>query len=72
MVLLSEIISFSASVVPGLNRVREDILHQEDGPILQHGLQNLEGLKIQLPSDSGQWPSKDALAWKFEKFQRAA
>lgn len=53
-------------------QVRQDILHEEDGPILKHGLQRLEGLKIQFPSDSKQWPSKDALAWKFERFKRVA
>ncbi len=65
--------SFILGVTPDyLIKVREDIMLEEDGPILRHGLQGLEGLKIQLPSDSSQWPSQDALAWKFEKFQRAA
>ena len=45
---------------------------EDDGPIIKYGLQRLEGLKIQFHSDSKQWPSKDALAWKFEKFQKAA
>jgi putative restriction endonuclease len=65
--------SFILGVTPDyVIQVRQDILGEEDGPILKHGLQRLEGLKIQLPSDSRQWPSKDALAWKFEKFRRAA
>ena len=65
--------SFILGVTPDyIIQVRQDILREEDGPILKHGLQRLEGLKIQLPSDEGKWPSKDALAWKFEKFQRAA
>lgn len=65
--------SFILGVTPDYTiQVRQDILREEDGPILQHGLQRLEGLKIQLPSDSGQWPSKDALAWKFEKFLQTA
>ena len=65
--------SFILGVTPNyVIQVRQDILLEEDGPILQHGIQRLEGLKIQLPSDSEQWPSKDALAWKFEKFLQAA
>ncbi len=65
--------SFILGVTPDyIIQVRQDILGEEDGPILKHGLQRLEGLNIQLPSDSRQWPSKDALAWKFEKFLQAA
>ncbi len=65
--------SFMLGVTPDyIIQVRQDILREDDGPILKHGLQRLEGLKIQLPSDSKQWPSKDALAWKFEKFLQAA
>ena len=65
--------SFILGVTPDyVIQVRQDILREVDGPILQHGIQELEGLKIQLPSDSVQWPSQGALAWKFEKFLLAA
>ncbi len=65
--------SFILGVTPDyVLRVRSDVLDEEDGPLLRHGLQALEGQKILLPSSENQWPSQDALAWKYEKFQRAA
>jgi len=49
-------------------RVRTDILEEEDGPLLLHGLKELEGTTIQLPKQRDQWPSRDALAWKFAHY----
>ncbi|MBN2043594.1 MAG: HNH endonuclease [Anaerolineales bacterium] len=51
--------------------VREDILEEVDGPILKHGLQELHGSKIILPSRKIDWPDRDALAWRFERYQAA-
>jgi putative restriction endonuclease len=51
--------------------VRRDILEEEDGPILQHGLKELQGCKLVLPTSRVHWPSRDALAWRFEQFEKA-
>jgi putative restriction endonuclease len=50
-------------------QVREDILKEEDGPILLHGLQELHLTRLFLPRQKVNWPSQEALAWRFEKFQ---
>ena len=49
-------------------QVREDILEEEDGPILQHGLKGLHKTKMILPRSRNQWPNQDALAWRYERF----
>jgi len=48
--------------------VRKDILEEEDGPILQHGLKGLHKTKIILPTTKNNWPSREALEWKYSKF----
>jgi putative restriction endonuclease len=49
-------------------QVREDILEEQDGPLLQVGLQALHDQKIILPADEKNWPAQDALAWRYERF----
>jgi len=51
-------------------QVRKDILEEEDGPVLQHGLKGLNNSSLILPTSRTQWPSRDALAWRYEKFTR--
>jgi putative restriction endonuclease len=52
-------------------RVREDVLIENDGPMLLYGLQGLNGQSIQVPPKRSNSPSRDALAWKFERFEAA-
>jgi putative restriction endonuclease len=47
------------------------VLEDEDGPLLQHGLKGLHGAQILLPNAFTQWPSRDALAWRFDRFTNA-
>jgi putative restriction endonuclease len=62
--------SFLLGVTPDyLIIVREDILDEVDGPILKHGLQELHKTKIILPLRRTEWPSKEALEWRYEQFQ---
>jgi putative restriction endonuclease len=49
-------------------QVRNDILDEEDGPMLIHGLKELHNQSIILPVKTIHWPDKDRLSWKFEKF----
>jgi len=62
--------SFILSVSPDYQiEVREDILAEVDGPLLKHGLQELHGTKIILPSKKTDWPDRDALAWRYERYR---
>lgn len=64
--------SFMLGVTPDyIIQVRNDILEEEDGPVLQHGLKGLNNSSLILPTSQTQWPSKDALAWRYDRFTRA-
>lgn len=48
--------------------VREDILHEIDGPMLKHGIQELNNRKILLPSSKRDYPDRERLDWRYERF----
>jgi putative restriction endonuclease len=50
-------------------RIRDDILNEKDGPVLQHALKGLENTHILLPHDQKNWPDREALEWRYAKFQ---
>jgi putative restriction endonuclease len=54
-----------------LIHIRKDILDEKDGPVLQHGLKELNGVKILLPYEEKNWPSREALDLRFEQFQQS-
>jgi len=61
--------SFIIGISPDYEiKIREDVLEEIDGPILQHGIQGLNGVKILLPDRRIDWPDRDALDWKFKQF----
>jgi putative restriction endonuclease len=65
--------SFILGVSPDyIVHVRQDVLEEHDGPILQHGLKDLDGAKLLLPHEVKNWPNRDALVQRFEQFIRAA
>jgi putative restriction endonuclease len=49
--------------------VRKDILEEEDGPILQHGLQELNNQKIILPHSHKNYPDPERLEIRYSKFK---
>jgi putative restriction endonuclease len=51
-------------------QVRQDILEEEDGPVLQHGLMGLHQVNLSLPSSRSQWPSREALEWRYSRFTK--
>jgi putative restriction endonuclease len=51
-------------------QVRQDVLEEEDGPVLQHGLKGLHNSRLILPSSKSHHPSRDALAWRYSRFVR--
>lgn len=52
-------------------KIALDLLHEIDGPMLKHGLQEMHGRHLSLPSRSKDRPSRDHLAWRFEQFATA-
>ena len=61
--------TFMIGVTPDyVIHVREDILEEEDGPVLQHGLKGLHNSRIILPSSKSQYPNREALAWRYGRF----
>lgn len=64
--------SFMLTVTPDyVIQIREDILEEEDGPVLLHALQGLNQSRILLPHNQEEWPSREALDWRYAKFQNA-
>jgi putative restriction endonuclease len=64
--------SFLIGVTPDyVIQVRNDILEEEDGPVLQHGLKGLHNTRLVLPTSKKQWPSQEALEWRYSKFTKA-
>jgi putative restriction endonuclease len=52
--------------------VRRDILTEEDGPMLLHGLQGLHGQPIQRPRNPALRPDPELLAARWDRFVSAA
>lgn len=64
--------SFIIGVTPDyIIQVREDILEEEDGPVLQHGLKGLHHTKIILPTSKSHYPSKESLEWRYSRFTKS-
>ena len=67
--------AFDSNII-GINpnyyiKIREDILEEHDGPMLKHGLQELENHKIYLPNNKNEWPDRDRLNERYKRFLRA-
>jgi putative restriction endonuclease len=48
--------------------IRVDVPKQKDGPMLRHGLQELHGTRLTLPTKLQQRPNRDFLAERFAEF----
>jgi putative restriction endonuclease len=51
--------------------VRHDILDEVDGPMLQHGLKEMNGVRLGLPRRAELKPNRDYLAERFDRFRAA-
>ncbi|MBI2797525.1 MAG: restriction endonuclease [Gemmatimonadetes bacterium] len=51
--------------------IREDVLREEDGPMLLHGLQEIAGSLLSLPRRPERRPNPDFLAERFDRFSAA-
>jgi putative restriction endonuclease len=64
--------SFIIGVTPDfVIQIRKDVLDEEDGPVLQHGLKGLHKTKLILPSLKSHYPSREALDWRYTRFTKA-
>lgn len=52
-------------------RINADVLHEVDGPMLRHGLQEMDRKTLWLPSCKRDRPDRERLAERFAKFERA-
>jgi hypothetical protein len=52
-------------------RLREDVLHEINGPMLKYGLQSLQNSRLILPSRKKDWPDRERLENRFERFLKA-
>jgi len=52
-------------------RINADLMKEVDGPMLRHGLQEMDGRPIDLPKRQADRPSKDRLAERFDQFKTA-
>jgi hypothetical protein len=52
-------------------RVREDVLLEIDGLMLRYGLQSLENTRLILPVHKKDWPDRERLENRFERFLKA-
>ncbi|MFA7464701.1 MAG: HNH endonuclease [Syntrophales bacterium] len=53
-------------------KIREDVLAEIDGPMLQHGLKDLHRSKIILPRNRNNWPDRGLLEIRYGQFLNAA
>ena len=51
--------------------IREDILAEVDGPMLQHGIKEMENREIKVPRRDVLKPNRDFLAERYEAFVAA-
>lgn len=51
--------------------VREAVLREKDGPMLQHGLQAMSGVELAVPIVKADRPYKAALEQRYEEFLTA-
>ena len=51
--------------------IRNDVLAEQDGPMLKHGLQEMHGRLLVVPRDSRLQPRRDYLEERFERFKVA-
>ena len=51
--------------------VRNDILHEVDGPMLKYCIQSVDKSKLILPRSEKQHPNKEYLDWRYQRFKNA-
>ncbi len=49
-------------------KVREDVLREQDGPMLRYGIQELQDQKLNLPNSKKAWPKQEFLDRRYQNF----
>ena len=63
--------SFILGISPDYKiEIRKDVLDEIDGPMLQHGLKELNNNTIILPSHKRNWPNRDFLEIRYQRFKK--
>jgi putative restriction endonuclease len=63
--------SFIIGITPDFRiEIRSDVLEEHDGPMLKHGLIELHGSNIILPAQKNNWPNRDYLDTRYQKFKK--
>jgi putative restriction endonuclease len=52
--------------------VQPRVMDEVDGPMLRHGIQEMEGQRLVVPARSGARPDRDRLAERYEQFRTAS
>lgn len=52
--------------------IREDILHEVDGPMLKHGLQDHHGGHLSVARSAHERPDKERLELRYDEFRKAS
>jgi putative restriction endonuclease len=53
-------------------RIRSDVLAESDGPMLKHGLQEMNGQKLHIPRERSSRPNLEFIDIRFQEFLEAA
>ena len=65
--------SFLIGITPDYKiEIRKDVLDEKDGPMLQHGLKGLHNSKIELPIHKTDYPNKNFLDIRYQRFRNAS
>jgi putative restriction endonuclease len=65
--------SFIIGITPDYKvEIRKDILDEKDGPMLQHGLKGLHKSLLILPKHKKDYPSKDFLDIRYQRFRNVS
>ncbi len=63
--------SFIIGITPDyIIKVREDVLQEYDGPMLEHGLQDMHNSRLILPKNREWWPDRELLDVRYGRFRR--
>jgi putative restriction endonuclease len=52
--------------------INHELMEEVDGPMLRHGLQEMNGRRLELPRRRSDWPDRDRLAARFDTFSAAS
>lgn len=65
----SKLLGIDPDFTVHLNR---QLLEEVDGPMLKHGLQEMHGRRLELPASRNDWPDRDRLSLRWDRFRDAS